>query len=211
MRLVKKIFLWWCIVMLGIVVAWNAIVLRQWLPYIRASQESYEMTYPVGIVLWASVKRDGTLSASLQERVDAAIDAIKTWLVKQLLISGDGVEDEIYKETPAMYKAVVDAGVPERVIIVDPAGVDTYDSMRRAKEFYKLDRVVIFSQWYHLARSVYIARGLGIDARGWAVDGHDHADVSYFSMREILARVKAAVEIELIHPWAKYGTRLVSH
>ncbi len=196
---------------LWFVIVWNAIVLRQWLPYIRASQESYEMTYPVGIVLWASVKSNGTLSVSLQERVDAAIMAIKTWLIKQLLISGDGVEDAVYKETPAMYKAVVDAGISEYLIVVDPAGVDTYDSMRRAKEFYKLDRVLIFSQWYHLARSVYIARGLGIDARWRAVDGHDHLDESYFSVREILARVKAAVEIEVIHPWAKYGTRLVSH
>jgi vancomycin permeability regulator SanA len=45
-----------------------------------------------------------------------------------------------------MYKAVVDAGISEYLIVVDPAGVDTYDSMRRAKEFYKLDRVLIFSQ-----------------------------------------------------------------
>lgn len=198
-------------VLLWVVVVGNGLVLRQWLPYIRASQDSYEATYPVGIVLGASVKRDGTLSVSLQQRVDAAIVAIKSWLIKQLLISGDGVEDDIYKETPAMYKAIVDAGVSEISIVVDPAGVDTYDSMRRAKEFYKLDRVLIFSQWYHLARSVYIARGLGIDARWWAVDGHDHLDETYFSMREVLARVKAAIEIELLHPRAKYGTQLISH
>lgn len=131
--------------------------------------------------------------------------------VEQLLISADGVEDDVYKETPAIYRTLIDNGILSTAIIVDPAGVDTYDSMRRAKELYNLDRVLIFSQWYHLPRSIYIARSLGIDARWRAVDGHDTLDKTYFPIRESIARVKAAMEVEFRHPRAKYGTRIISH
>lgn len=211
MKWVRKVMVWGGSVAVAIVILANSVVLREWLPYIRSSQETHALTYPVGIVLGASVRRDGTLSASLQQRVDAAVLAMQNGVVTQLLISGDGVEDDSYKETPAIYKTLLDKGIPSTAIIVDPAGVDTYDSMRRAKELYNLDRVLIFSQGYHLPRSIYIARSLGIDAWWRAVDGHDTPDKTYFPIRESIARVKAAMEVEFRHPWAKYGTRLISH
>lgn len=89
-------------------------------------------------------------------------------------------------------------GIPATAIIADPHGFDTYDSMRRARYLYDMQQVIIFTQAFHLSRSVYIARRLGIEARGISTDMHTYYDARRFQIRESAARVKAFVEVELL-------------
>ena len=50
--------------------------------------------------------------------------------------------------------------------MLDPYGLDTYDSCVRAREVYGITQVVIVTQAYHLPRAVGTARLLGLDAAG---------------------------------------------
>jgi len=54
--------------------------------------------------------------------------------------------------------------VKQEDIYEDFAGFDTYDSLYRAKDIFKADELVLFTQNFHLRRALYIADKLGIKA-----------------------------------------------
>jgi vancomycin permeability regulator SanA len=58
------------------------------------------------------------------------------------------------------------AGALDDRLVLDPWGLDTYDSCVRARDVYGVERVVVVTQAYHLPRAVGTARLLGLDAVG---------------------------------------------
>lgn len=150
-----------------------------------------------GMVLGASVQ-EGELSDVLQDRVDVALALYDQGTVfEKIFVSGDDT-DERYKEVATVRLYLENNGVEPSMIVTDPYGLDTYDSMRRAKHLYNVDTVVIFTQGFHLARSVYIARRLWLEARWVPTDRHQYYDAKRFSIRESAARIKAFVEVEIL-------------
>ena len=77
---------------------------------------------------------------------------------------------------------------------MDHAGFSSYESVYRAKEIFKADKIVIVTQEYHLHRALYIANQLGIEAYGVNSDPRKYAGQSYRELREILARNKDFVK-----------------
>jgi vancomycin permeability regulator SanA len=61
---------------------------------------------------------------------------------------------------------VGDLGVDPRRVVVDPDGLDTYDSCRRARTVYGVSRALVVTQAYHLSRAVALCRDAGISADG---------------------------------------------
>lgn len=120
---------------------------------------------PVALVLGAEVYADGRPSAFLRGRLDLAVELYRRGLVQRILASGDG-RSPFYDETAGMHDYLVAAGVPDADVLVDPAGLDTYDSCLRARDTFGLTRLVVVSQTYHLPRALAICRALGIDAWG---------------------------------------------
>ena len=96
-----------------------------------------------------------------------------------------------------MQQYLIAHGIPAEHIILDYAGIDTYDSLYRARDIFGQTELVIFTQRFHLIRALYIADGLGIHAYGFATDYHVYLGATWNEMREILARVKAFLEIEI--------------
>jgi vancomycin permeability regulator SanA len=125
----------------------------------------------VALVLGAEVYADGVPSTFLRARLDLALELYRRGLVERILLSGDG-RSRFYDETGGMRAYLLERGVDESVLIVDPAGLDTYDSCLRARDVYGIDRLVVVSQSYHLPRALAICRALGLDA--WGV-GDDSA------------------------------------
>ena len=107
---------------------------------------------------------------------------------KNILMSGDGT-DENYSETAAMKKYALKNGIPEENILTDEKGYNTYSTMLRAYEIYNAKSAYIISQNFHLVRSGWIARHVGIDADGIRADPVKD-DWYYYSTREFFARVK---------------------
>ena len=99
-------------------------------------------------------------------RIRAAAQLWKAKKIDAIVVSGD--KSTYYDEVTSMYKDLIKAGVPARYITKDFYGYRTFDSIVRAKEVFGLDDYIIVSQKFHLKRALYIARGKGQKAIGFA-------------------------------------------
>ncbi|MBV1820623.1 SanA/YdcF family protein [Clostridium cochlearium] len=155
------------------------------------------------LVLGAYVKPNGKLCDMLEDRVNVGIDLYKNNKAKKLLFSGDHGQVD-YDEVNAMKKVAENEGVKKEDIFLDHAGFSTYESMYRAKEVFKAKKIIIVTQEYHLMRAVYIARQLGLDAYGVNSDPRNYWGITKYKTREIAARVKDFLNINIIKPEPKY-------
>ena len=108
---------------------------------------------PVALVLGAQVYPSGTPSRFLRARLDLALLLLQRGTVDRLLLSGDAQAPE-YDEPAAMRAHLLAAGADDDRLVLDPWGLDTYDSCVRARDVYGVDRVVVVTQTYHLPRAV---------------------------------------------------------
>lgn len=140
------------------------------------------------IVLGAAIMEDGTPTQIFKDRINTAAALYKAGKVKNILITGDDGSRSHNEVNPAR-EYLLTKGVSSEDIFLDHAGFDTYSSMYRAKEVFYVGSAIICTQSFHLPRSIYIARRLGIDAYGVASDQHEY----FFrnNVREVLADVKA--------------------
>ena len=145
------------------------------------------------LVLGASVTSDGVPSPILQDRLDTAIDLYKKGVAPKLLLSGDNGQ-MVYNEVKAMQNYALEAGVDENDIYLDHAGFSTYESIYRAKYIFKVDSMIVVTQTYHLYRSLYGCRRMGITAMGAAADQYTYAGQEKREVREVLARDKDFVK-----------------
>jgi len=71
----------------------------------------------------------------------------------------------------------------------------------RARDIFKVQKVIIVTQEYHLMRAVFDARELGLDAYGVASDLQDYGQVmDMYNFREIAARDKDFLWAEILKP-----------
>ena len=140
------------------------------------------------LVLGAGIWGDKP-SPMLEARLLQAISLYKNNVSTKLIMSGDHGREE-YDEVNIMKEFAVQKGVPSENIFMDHAGFSSYESVYRAKEIFKADKIVIVTQEYHLHRALYIANQLGIEAYGVNSDPRKYAGQSYRGLREILARNK---------------------
>jgi len=138
------------------------------------------------LVLGAKVWESDRLSHMLEDRMIFGVDLYKNGAAPKLLMSGDGGSGE----TDAMSRYALEHGVPEGAVVLDPAGFSTYDSVYRARDVYGAKKVILVTQSFHLARAVYIARQLGLEAYGVASDPRTYEGQFYNDARECAARVK---------------------
>ena len=141
------------------------------------------------LVLGAGLKADGAPNKMLQERLDKGIELYKRGIAEKLLLSGDNGQVE-YDEVNAMKTYVIDAGIPSEDIFLDHAGFPTYESVYRARDIFRVKKVIIITQKYHLYRALYIAEGFGLEAYGVIPDSRVYSGQNYREIREILARNK---------------------
>ena len=141
------------------------------------------------IILGCQVKDDGSLSHMLRDRLMCGFEVYETGAAPKLLMSGDHGREE-YDEVGAMKNYAIENGVPSENVFMDHAGFSTYETMYRAKEIFKAEKVIIVTQEYHLYRALYIAEQLGMEAYGVSADLNRYAGQSMRDFREVLARCK---------------------
>lgn len=140
------------------------------------------------IVLGTLVNADGTLSPRLQERVEAGAELYLTGVVDTLIMSGTDQSSTGQDETTVMRDYAITLGVPVAAITLDPLGVDTFTSCRRAKEVYGLQTVILVSQGYHVSRAIWLCQRAGLNAEGF----HPAPSANWWTLRGIVREVGAA-------------------
>jgi len=157
----------------------------------------------VGLVLWTSVRPDGTPSTILQDRLDAAVIFYKEDKIEKILVSGDNSTAN-YNEPVAMQKYLLSMWVSKDDIYLDYAGFDTYDSLYRARDIFGSNDLMVFTQWFHLHRVIYIAKRFGMNVVWVTTDLTQYRNSNRNSVREIFARVKAFFEVEILRTKPTY-------
>ena len=148
----------------------------------------------VVIVPGASVLSSGKPSSILADRLLTAIDLYRAGKVKKFLLSGDHGQVN-YNEVEAMGQFLLDQGIPADDIVLDHAGFDTYDTMVRAREVFRVTSAVVVTQEFHLPRAIYLGRAVGLEITGIAADRQTYLKMNYFVFREYFARVKAVLDV----------------
>jgi len=188
-RIFRRGFLAW-VLLIWCMIGINAfVILTSWSRTVSPSYDGYE----VWLVLWASVTSDGLLSPILQKRVDAALAAYKEGVIQAILVSGYDSEDHL--EAVSMSDYLLESGVSDDDILIDGWWYDTRASMQNAAQEFELDKVIVFTQRYHLWRSLWYARAADLDAVWYAVDTHPLSRQDFGTTREVFARIKSVVEV----------------
>ena len=146
------------------------------------------------IVLGAFVDSEGRPHPVLRDRLDYAYELYTHGKAKVIIVSGDHGQKD-YDEVNAMREYLMLRGVSIEAIFMDHAGFNTYDSMYRAKEIFEVESLVISTQEFHIGRSVFIARQLGIEGYGYPCEDKDWYAMGWNRFRESFARIKAVWDV----------------
>ncbi len=157
------------------------------------------------IILGAKVYKSGKLSGMLEDRVLTGLELYRKGKVRKLLLTGDH-GGKRYDEVNNMRKYLLKKRVAAKDIFMDHAGFSTYDSMYRAREIFHVKDAVVVTQGFHIARAVYIARHLGINATGIIADRRKYKKSSRIKaeIRETAARVKAFLFVHVFKPEPRF-------
>ena len=148
----------------------------------------------VALILGAKVFPDGSMSDILTDRAETALELFQQKKVQKILISGDHSKKN-YDEVNTIKNYLLQHGIPPQSIFLDHAGLDTYDSLYRAKEIFQISSAIVVSQSFHLPRAIYIGKSLNLDVVGIVADKHQYVLETYNQFRESVAGIKAFLDI----------------
>jgi SanA protein len=160
----------------------------------------------VAIIFGAGLRRDGTPTAMLRDRVLTGADLYFSGKVEKLLMSGDN-RFENYNEPEAMRQFALSAGVPDEAIVLDYAGRRTYDTCYRAKVIFGVKSALLVTQKFHLPRALFLCNTLGLKVVGVEA-GNCYWNGSPFvwDIREQFATIAAFLDLYVSSPSPVLGS-----
>ncbi len=146
----------------------------------------------VALIPGAAIFQNGALSSIFIDRADMAIKLYEAKKVSKILVSGDNSIDS-HNEVNPVRLYLISKDIPDQDIFLDHAGFDTYSTMYRARDIFKVSSVLITTQSFHLPRSVFIARRLGMKVYGV---NSDVGNILFRNnVREVFADAKAVFDL----------------
>ena len=155
----------------------------------------------------AAIGPEGGPNRYFVYRLDAAAALWKAGKVRYLIVSGS--RDAINDEPSAMRAGLAERGVPTEVIYSDFDGWRTWDSVMRARDIYGQKRLMIVSQRFHLARALYMARNVGIDAWGFEARDVGAAYSILTELRRYPSALRAYYDVWFAAPFRDAGPKMV--
>ncbi|MGE5378533.1 MAG: vancomycin high temperature exclusion protein [Bacteroidota bacterium] len=161
----------------------------------------------LAIVFGAGLRRDGTPTAILRDRVETAADLYFSGKVKKILMSGDN-RFEYYNEPGAMRQYALSLGVPDSAIALDFAGRRTYDTCYRAGAIFGIHEAILVTQQFHMPRALFLCNALGINAYGVEANNNHYRKLSLllWNFREQIATVGAFIDVYVSNPLPVLGS-----
>ncbi len=197
-------FLWRLILFLGIfgllvLVLPRAVTALYSLNWIYQEQDAPASR--VAIVFGAGLRRDGTPTPILRDRVQTAADLYFNGKVEKILMSGDN-RFEYYNEPESMRQYALSLGVPDAAIALDYAGRRTYDTCYRAIAIFGASEALLVTQKFHLPRALFLCNALGLKSYGIEADNNRYRKISLliWNIREQIATVGAFIDVYWSNP-----------
>jgi SanA protein len=163
-------------------------------------KESESPTERVAIIFGAGLRRDGTPTAMLRDRVLTGADLYFNGKVEKLLMSGDN-RFENYNEPESMRQFALLAGVPDKAIVLDYAGRRTYDTCYRARVIFGVKSALLVTQKFHLPRALFLCNTLGLNATGVeASNCYWNGSPFMWDIREQFATIAAFLDLYVSSP-----------
>ena len=131
---------------------------------------------------------EGSISTKAVERLQAALQLYEAGLVKLIIVSGDE------KEVKAMTQYLMRKGVPSECLASDANGIDTYETIARAKEKFGEKSYYFCTQELYSNRARFLMDCLDMDGTVVCVDTMYYSGVIRNSVREYFAATKAVIE-----------------
>lgn len=157
------------------------------------------------IIFGAGLRRDGTPTAMLRDRVLTGAELYFSGKVEKLLMSGDNRFAD-YNEPESMRQFALSLGVPDSAIVLDYAGRRTYDTCYRAKAIFGVESALLVTQGFHLPRAVFLCNMLGMDTLGVeAIHCYWNGSPFMWDVREQFATVAAFLDLYVSSPLPVLG------
>ena len=209
--MLKKIlqFLWRLILIittLGLL----GIILPRLITFLYSANRIYQKndapSKRLAIVFGAGLKRDGTPTTILRDRVETAASLYFDHKVEKILMSGDNRFAD-YNEPESMRRYALSLGVPEEDIVLDYAGRRTYDTCYRAKAIFGATEALLITQRFHLPRALFLCNALGLKADGVEANNHRYwrGYLFIWNLREQMATFGAFMDLYVSSPLPVLG------
>lgn len=158
----------------------------------------------VGLLLGTSkYTRGGLINLYYLARLRAAVDLYTHGRIDVILASGDN-QFAAYNEPREMRDALLQMGVADEDIILDYAGFRTFDSVVRISSVFGIREYTVITQYPHSLRALYIAKQFDHSAIAYHADLPRRGLEVRFRLREVLARVKAVLDIHVLGTRPRY-------
>ena len=167
----------------------------------RIYQKENAPSSRLAIVFGAGLRRDGSPTAILRDRVETAADLYFSGKVEKILMSGDN-RFEYYNEPESMRQYALSLGVPDAAIALDYAGRRTYDTCYRAKAIFGSSEALLVTQKFHLPRALFLCNALGLNSYGIEANNIRYRKISLliWNFREQIATLGAFIDVYLSNP-----------
>ena len=145
---------------LSLLVAGSALVITVY------RQARADESRPVdAIVVLGTAQFNGEPGPVFRARLNRAIAAYEAGYAPYIVASGGKAPGDAFTEAEAARNFLLDAGVPENVILMENKGRDTWQSMQGVAALLddrNLSSVLLISDGFHLLRGELMARDLGL-------------------------------------------------
>jgi len=197
LKIVGKIFFYLIGVTLVVIFSCNVMVIY------TTSSSMYEEIEQlpenrVGLVLGTSDRLvSGDANLFFKQRIEVAAMLFKSGKIKHIIVSGDN-RTKYYNEPLKMKNALVKAGVPEKSIVMDFAGLRTLDSMIRGKLVFGQHKLTVITQSFHSYRAMFIGKFYGMEVVSFKTKPLPEYVSLKVKLREIFARTVAVWDLYII-------------
>lgn len=152
--------------------------------------------YNVIIIFGAGVNPNDLPTKVLQDLLDKTIHLLNLNNFEKVLLSGGKTTH--HNEAKAMNTYLTNRGISPKLLVMDDAGISTFDSLKRAKDIYQISSAILVTQRFHLPRAIAIASYLEMDTIGVPADTKKFRKVSllWWNFRELFAWVWTFIKLK---------------
>ena len=158
----------------------------------------YDTEKPDYLMVLGAGLRGSQISASLQYRLDTAIEYNKLYPDVKIIVSGGQGPDEDISEAKAMKDYLVSHGIDENLIISEDKSTNTYENFLFTKKLLEEDSnksditLTVISNNFHMYRAKYLGKLVGFNCLGYPAPSHK-ASSFIFHTREFFGVIKAYI------------------